>query len=614
MKFLKFFKLKICLFHHQESEIFVLETNATGRFVVSADKCGVINVWDVSIARWMFVVIKVMNILDYFSLNHFSEFPHPIRTIYEPYNRQQRRKLSKVALSDDGKRIVTTSDGKGSLIKLWHWSQAPPDGDKPSGWNNKSFGSWKVHFGVFLCRFLRVAREVRSCSECPVQLQWKWLGDVCGDDQEWNRIRSMGLCQIFSVKVLSLKFQFQFQDGKLHQHFPARAISISFRFVDTIFIENSHKAMSITSCGSVVVWSDVVDDEDDSNCCIASTSLKKEFIKSVKLTENALQVIRSVDNFVMISDVSGHIRFYDKQLKILFWCPSHDSIDSIVAISFDLKRKLDEDESTNDKNFSIRDFFVRKDFSSSWKFHSHMLTISFAETKTDIFSVDVAQMKFNKIFFKSDDFITAIDVMPLNRNLICCANYSGRIFIYDYAKKVQVVENRLKLQKRKSSTSDTDTFETPHVSALAFSQDGCHLLCGLENGSVITLDPNVLYEVKAMNVSHDRIVAIKFSPDSSFVTIYVRSFSASKSFSALTFYVRRMNSRRWCCCIETRHRSLMEDGRFWVGFVSMPKPFAMFCTFHRPPMFPAISNFHRDWFLWLKTEWVLIYVPTQHDE
>lgn len=114
--------------------------------------------------------------------------------------------------------------------------------------------------------------------------------------------------------------------------------------------------MSITSCGSVVVWSDVVAVEHETD--FASSSFRKEFIKSIKLTETPLQVIQSVDGFVVVSDVFGHIRFYDNQLKILFWCPTNDSIDSIVAISFDLKRK--SDDSANDKSFSIRDFFVRK--------------------------------------------------------------------------------------------------------------------------------------------------------------------------------------------------------------------------------------------------------------
>jgi WD40 repeat protein len=140
--------------------------------------------------------------------------------------------------------------------------------------------------------------------------------------------------------------------------------------------------------------------------------------------------------------------------------------------------------------------------------------------------VEVAQMKFNRVFFKSDDFITAMDA---NRNLICCASYSGRIVVYDFVKRTQMVENRLKLQKRSSSTSDTDTFETPHVSALAFSHDGCHLLCGLENGSLVVLEPNVLHEIRTLHVSQERIEAIRFSPDSSFVTLYVSSFRGTLS-------------------------------------------------------------------------------------
>jgi len=35
----------------KESEIFMLATDATGRFVVSADKQNAVNVWDVSVAE-----------------------------------------------------------------------------------------------------------------------------------------------------------------------------------------------------------------------------------------------------------------------------------------------------------------------------------------------------------------------------------------------------------------------------------------------------------------------------------------------------------------------------------------------------------------------------------
>lgn len=77
-------------------------------------------------------------------------------------------------------------------------------------------------------------------------------------------------------------------------------------------------------------------------------------------------VIRSIDGHVMICDNVGRIRFYDNDLKILFWCPSHDSIDSVITISFDLIWKVQDDDDVplvkDEKTFSVRDFFVRKEF------------------------------------------------------------------------------------------------------------------------------------------------------------------------------------------------------------------------------------------------------------
>lgn len=42
----------LCFVVSKESEVFALETDATGRFIVSADRSGIINVWDVSLARF----------------------------------------------------------------------------------------------------------------------------------------------------------------------------------------------------------------------------------------------------------------------------------------------------------------------------------------------------------------------------------------------------------------------------------------------------------------------------------------------------------------------------------------------------------------------------------
>ncbi|KAL7050099.1 hypothetical protein ACKWTF_003956 [Chironomus riparius] len=290
---------------------------------------------------------------------------------------------------------------------------------------------------------------------------------------------------------------------KLLRHLPARSISITFTFVDTIFIENTNRAISITKCGSAIVWSNSIVMEIESfdmhhKCGIES--YKREFIKSIKLCETPLTVIKSVDDCVVIADANGKIRFYDKELKIIFWCPSHDFIDTVITISFDkssLKRSADDDTQNQHK---VRDFLI--------------------QTQNEIYAVNFTKMKFTKVFFKSDDYITAMDVFPLNKKLICCANYSGRIVLYDYDKKVQIIENQLKLRKRKSSMSDMDVIEIPHISTLAYSRNGHHLMCGLENGTVLCLDPDVLHEMRSFNVMQSEIAQIKFSPDSFFVAIY----------------------------------------------------------------------------------------------
>jgi hypothetical protein len=59
----------------------------------------------------------------------FREFPFPIRSFYESQNLQ---KISKIALSYDGKYLISATKGKGSLIKLWKWSSSESkDDDKP---------------------------------------------------------------------------------------------------------------------------------------------------------------------------------------------------------------------------------------------------------------------------------------------------------------------------------------------------------------------------------------------------------------------------------------------------------------------------------------------------
>lgn len=86
---------------------------------------------------------------------------------------------------------------------------------------------------------------------------------------------------------------------------------------------------------------------------------RKEFLKSIKLCESPLSVIKSIDKCIVIADFNGRIRFYDQELKILFWFPSNDFNEPIVTLSFDI---LSSEKSDEDKQqmFRINDFLLRK--------------------------------------------------------------------------------------------------------------------------------------------------------------------------------------------------------------------------------------------------------------
>ncbi|CAO1310660.1 unnamed protein product [Diamesa hyperborea] len=78
----------------------------------------------------------------------------------------------------------------------------------------------------------------------------------------------------------------------------------------------------------------------------------------------------------------------------------------------------------------------------------------------------------------------------------------------------------INLQRRKSSTSDTEVIEVAHISCLTFSINGRHLFCGLENGNIIQLEPNILTVQSTFKHSHVKIISIKFSKDSTFLVFY----------------------------------------------------------------------------------------------
>lgn len=107
------------------------------------------------------------------------------------------------------------------------------------------------------------------------------------------------------------------------------------------------------------------------------------------------------------------------------------------------------------------------------------------------------------------------------RKWTICGNYSGRIFVINYETKELVAENQLNIQKEKSQISDTDIISIPLVTFLAYSPCGNHLVCALENGTLLYLEPTILTLLAKLKFSYEKISTLKFSNDSKFMAYYV---------------------------------------------------------------------------------------------
>lgn len=73
-----------------------------------------------------------------------------------------------------------------------------------------------------------------------------------------------------------------------------------------------------------------------------------------------------------------------------------------------------------------------------------------------------------------------------------------------------------------SAISDTMIISVPHISCIAYSENGFNLTCGLDSGSILNLEPLTLAIIgDIMSYTNEKIECLKFSKDSSFLVFYV---------------------------------------------------------------------------------------------
>ncbi|XP_053665664.1 cilia- and flagella-associated protein 251-like [Anopheles marshallii] len=428
----------------------------SGRFVVSSDCSYCINVWDRHIG----------------GENH--QLPVAIRTIFEPF--KTKGDIGAVSLSRDGKYLLAgggTASEQGSQLKLWSWTVGNDFPDDTITLPSRLGRIKTIHF--------------------------------CPDRGRRNQF------------VVTLESGVAFgawdsKEQKLSIQVPKRHGFQDYN--DTVFVECTDRAVSVTGAGMAVLWSNDRKHADGAEGSV----LRKEFLKYLHLKYASINVVRSCDEKIVTGDDDGEIRFYDNSMKILYWFKQED-LEPIRTLSFELvetrqwkvssepseaddcppkeettEKKLEvniEDIAPKDVSFEARPVIVRG-FVSATK-------------SGKIYDIDIVYNKIQELFLQSPSIITAFAVHA-GRSELCTCDGNGRFVVYDLQTKAMRLALDVPIQRTRRG----------RITTLAYSPCGTFLAGGAENGFLWMVEPNLLILTGSgpVQFTGEKIRLVMFSEDS----------------------------------------------------------------------------------------------------
>ncbi len=198
----------------------------------------------------------------------------PIATIFEPH----LHGVLAVDISADCSTIVSLSSGEGSQeIALWNWSH--------------------------------------SCSEPTVRTRIHTQ-----DVQTWVKFHPEDMSQLLSNGLQRVIFWQLADDGASLKYYSPPLSSRDFKctvssFSCSVFIPNTHSAISGTVDGDIIVWDVSLLPQP------GARATDRHAVKKVRLFAPGVQVaqLQVLGPFVVAGTSDGAVRFYDHKLRILAW-------------------------------------------------------------------------------------------------------------------------------------------------------------------------------------------------------------------------------------------------------------------------------------------------------
>ncbi|XP_064612327.1 cilia- and flagella-associated protein 251-like isoform X2 [Liolophura sinensis] len=409
-------------------------------------------------------------------------------------------------VSEDKKWLATSDKGEGSMVIVWDTHTNTPV---------QTLFEPAVS-GVVCISMTRDARYLATLSAGPKQMLcvWDWTVDgdapICSAElkssyglQNYIHFNPEDIHFIVTNSESQVIF-YNWEPGRMEYYAPPLTDQ-DFnkpvgRYSQSIFQSNSSRALTATSIGNLVVW--------ESNKPITKAhnlpSADKKPLKIIRLQEKGINVLTVTDQFIVVGDTAGHVKFFDQSLKLVNWYQSFN-LGSVNSLSFEYvdnfsqvapeSSKYPPDATILASQFVIRDFIVGT--------HSAMFGHVTAEgTKV-------------KVIHKEHDAATHALASHPFQCWMAVGGFSGFLKVWDYRKKI-VIGSR---QFEKGN----------HIYSCTYDPKGAFLAVGFANGSVRILDAISLDEEteEVLRYSRDTVTHIVFSHDSQYLaTAYVGRYRA----------------------------------------------------------------------------------------
>uniref|UniRef100_A0A8C5UIH1 Cilia- and flagella-associated protein 251 n=1 Tax=Malurus cyaneus samueli TaxID=2593467 RepID=A0A8C5UIH1_9PASS len=258
------------------------------------------------------------------------------------------------------------------------------------------------------------------------------------------------------------------------------------QYSQSVFHFNNTQALTATSTGKLVVW-----DMDDPRTLPEELPAKPHGIipaKVVSMQKEGLTVLQTLESCVVTGDVTGKVKFYDGQLRILA-IYSYDKVGPIQSISF--STTLPSPSSPGD-------------LSDSSNFVSLTLNRNFILSTSDatMFHVATDSTNFERLLEEPKKAVNAIACHP-QEPFVAVGSHCGLLKVWDY-KETKYLVSRI--------------FPETGIQCLCYDPEGYFLAAGFTDGSVHILDAISLQSIcEEFQFSQGPVTHISFSHDSKYL-------------------------------------------------------------------------------------------------